>query len=172
MTVGERIREIRKEKGYSIRYLSELTGISRSTISRWENNQLNPSTEKVYKIIEAFDMTSKQFWEQPLGYVETSADKHKLIREQIKRITWALGDIQIAINVLRYNCGIDINFVQKLDTEDTIIMKKGIKEAATSVSRIPKEKEGICTDNYMEFEYDWCRFMQYEKKSKETHIYE
>lgn len=172
MTVGERIKQMRINKGYSVRYLSDLSGISRSTISRWENRHLNPSEENLRKIITALGTTPSQFWSEPLGYVETQADMNKGIKEQIDRICRNLGDIQIAMNILREHYGIKTNIVQKLGTEDTIVFTQGIDKAAKALKRTAGEK-----DNYFppltrkEFRYDWCTFTQY-PKPENTRTYE
>lgn len=172
MTVGERIKEVRKDKGYSVRYLSEISGISRSTISRWENKHLNPSEENLKKIISALDITVSKFWNEPLGYVKTQADDNKSIREQLNRIVNDLDDIQIAMNVLREHYGIEINMVQKLGTENSVYFKKGIDKAAKAVSRQAIEKDrGFIPLTRKEFRYEWCDFVQHPKQ-KESHEYE
>ena len=167
MTIGERIKEIRKNKGISVLHLSELSGISRATISRWENNHLNPSEDKLKVIIQALGFTVSQFWEKPLGYVITQADDNKGIREQINRIVRDLGDIQIAMNVLRENYGIEISMVQKLGTEDTVHLRKGIDRAAQAVSRQATEMDrGFTPLARKEFRYDWCDFVQHPKQKE------
>lgn len=172
MTIGERIKEVRKNKGFSVRYLSEQSGISRSTISRWENNHLNPSEEKLRRVIKALGITTSQFWNEPLGYVPTQASENKQIKEQIDRIVHDLDDIQIAMNVLRYHHEIDVIMVQKLGTDNSVHFRKGIDKAATAVSRQATEKDrGFTPLTRKEFRYDWCDFVQSPKKT-ESHTYE
>lgn len=172
MTVGERIKEVRKNKGISVRYLAELSGISRSTISRWENNHLNPSEDNLKAIIKALGLTVSQFWNEPLGYVRTQANDNRGIREQIDRIVRDLGDIQIAMNVLREHYGIEIGSVQKIGTEDSVHLRRGIDKAATALSRQATEKDrGFTPLTRKEFRYDWCDFVQHPKQ-KESHFYE
>jgi len=129
-SVGETIKYFRKEKGYSVRYLAETSGISRSTISRWENNHLNPTSDNLTKIFEALGITAKQFWEKMPGWVITEADKKKDIRYQIDRITRDLHDIQIAINILRENGGITISEFHNVETVKKVVLTKGIDRAA------------------------------------------
>ncbi len=172
MTIGEKIRLERTKAGYSVRLLSEKSGISRSTISRWENNQLNPSEEKLKFIIEALGVSVAEFWSEPLGYVQTQANDNAEIREQINRIVRNLGDIQIAINILRENYGVEIHMVEKIDTQDTVAFKKGIDKAAKAMKRPAVEKDrGIDPITRKEFRYDWCNFIQYPQKDQ-SHIYE
>lgn len=56
MSLGENIRKIRKEKGYSILKLRELTGLSKSTISEIENDKSSPTFETLNKIAKALEI--------------------------------------------------------------------------------------------------------------------
>lgn len=56
MSVGENIKRIRKEKGYSIMKIRELTGLSKSTISDIENGKSSPTIETLSKISKALDV--------------------------------------------------------------------------------------------------------------------
>lgn len=159
-SVGETIKYFRKEKGYSVRYLADASGISRSTISRWENNHLNPTAENLKKIYEALGITSKQFWEKMPGWVITETDKKKDIRYQIDRITRDLHDIQIAINILRENCGITISEVHNVETVKTVVLTKGIDRAAEAMSKPVTETD------HKEFSFDWIEFEQSPKVVK------
>ncbi|MFY0758449.1 helix-turn-helix domain-containing protein [Metabacillus dongyingensis] len=63
--VGDRLRELRQEKGYSISELAELAGVSKSYLSYIERNiQKNPSLQFLQKI----SMTLEVDLEYLLGY--------------------------------------------------------------------------------------------------------
>ena len=47
MTFGEKLFKLRKEKGLSQEALAEQVGTTRQAISKWENNQGFPETEKL-----------------------------------------------------------------------------------------------------------------------------
>ncbi len=51
MKLGEKIRSIRKKKGYSILQIKELTGLSKSTISELENDKSSPTAETLQKLL-------------------------------------------------------------------------------------------------------------------------
>jgi transcriptional regulator with XRE-family HTH domain len=44
------LKKIRKEKRYSIKHLSEISGVSRSYISEIENEKYHPSIDKVVSL--------------------------------------------------------------------------------------------------------------------------
>ena len=57
--LGEKIRSLRKEKGYTLDRLAELTGSSKSYIWELENKDPpRPSADKVSRIAEALGVTT------------------------------------------------------------------------------------------------------------------
>ena len=57
-TLGDKIRELRKKKGYTLEQLGELTDSSKSYIWELENrNPPRPSAEKIAKIAAALGVT-------------------------------------------------------------------------------------------------------------------
>lgn len=57
MNLGEKIYKLRKEKGLSQESLAELVGTTRQAISKWENNQGYPETEKLLMISNIFEVS-------------------------------------------------------------------------------------------------------------------
>jgi transcriptional regulator with XRE-family HTH domain len=58
-TLGEKIRELRKKKGYTLEKLAELSDSSKSYIWELENkNPPRPSAEKIAKIASTLSVTS------------------------------------------------------------------------------------------------------------------
>ena len=57
MNLGEKIYKLRKEKGLSQEALAELVGTSRQAISKWENNQGYPETEKLLLLSNVFEVS-------------------------------------------------------------------------------------------------------------------
>jgi transcriptional regulator with XRE-family HTH domain len=55
------LRELRKEKGWSQGYLSDLTGLSVRTIHRIENGQVTPSAESAKALAAVFDVPFAEF---------------------------------------------------------------------------------------------------------------
>ena len=57
MNLGEKIYKLRKEKGLSQEALAELVGTTRQAISKWENNQGYPETEKLLMLSNVFEVS-------------------------------------------------------------------------------------------------------------------
>ena len=59
--IGEKIKELREDKGISQYRLAELTGINRSTINRYENGSIQKiSFDNLIKICEALEIDIKE----------------------------------------------------------------------------------------------------------------
>ena len=57
MNLGEKILKLRKEKGFSQESLAEKLGTTRQAISKWENNQGFPETEKLLQLSNIFGVS-------------------------------------------------------------------------------------------------------------------
>lgn len=57
MTVGERMKQIRKEKGLTQKQLGERANIAEPTIRRYELGKLNPKFETIRKIADALEVS-------------------------------------------------------------------------------------------------------------------
>ena len=55
---GERLKELRIEKGLSQRNLAQLTGFSQAAIARWENGLQSPTLENIYALAIYFNVSS------------------------------------------------------------------------------------------------------------------
>lgn len=47
MTIGKRISELRKAKGYTQEYVAAQLGVSRQAVSKWEQDQTSPDTRNL-----------------------------------------------------------------------------------------------------------------------------
>ena len=56
---GAFVAQLRKEKGYTQKELSEKTGIAQSDISKLENGNSNPTLGMLKRLAEGMDMTIK-----------------------------------------------------------------------------------------------------------------
>jgi len=55
---GERLKELREEKGLSTKALGKALGTSDATISRWENNINNITDENLVKVALFFKVSA------------------------------------------------------------------------------------------------------------------
>ena len=59
--IGKRLRELRNEKGLSIRELAKQIGISHNTLAAYERHDMMPSLENGYIMAEYFEMPMEYF---------------------------------------------------------------------------------------------------------------
>ena len=57
MTFGEKLFKLRKERGLSQEALAEQVNTTRQAISKWENNQGFPETEKLMLLSNIFEVS-------------------------------------------------------------------------------------------------------------------
>lgn len=64
-----RLKEIRTERGIPQEDLAELVGVSRQTVSRWENGTAQPSAKNVMRLSQVFQLPTDAFlkddWKPP-----------------------------------------------------------------------------------------------------------
>ena len=72
MTLGEKIFNLRTEKGFSQETLGEKLGVSRQSVSKWETDQSVPELDKIVAISEVFGVSTdyllkekeEMYWEK------------------------------------------------------------------------------------------------------------
>ena len=57
MTFGEKLKAIRKEKGYSQEEMAGLLDVSRQAVSKWESDRGIPEIDKLLQISNMFGVT-------------------------------------------------------------------------------------------------------------------
>ena len=64
MNVGERIRELRENAGYTVNKLANLAGISQSYLRDIELGNKNPTVETLSYFCDALNITLKDFFDR------------------------------------------------------------------------------------------------------------
>lgn len=60
-----RVRDLRKERGWSLEQLAAASGVSRSMLSQVERNEANPTLAVTFRIAQAFGMSLADLLEAP-----------------------------------------------------------------------------------------------------------
>lgn len=88
MEISERLQELRKKAGYSQEQVSEMLGLSRQAISKWESGQGKPDIENIIKLTEIYHVSADYLL---LGIeqnnVNVKSKKPKIIVEYRKAIS-------------------------------------------------------------------------------------
>lgn len=62
MSIGEKIKELRLEKGLSQLNLGKLIGVSQKAVDYWERNVNEPKASYIISIVKAFDISFDEFF--------------------------------------------------------------------------------------------------------------
>lgn len=74
MTIGEKIKYLRKQKGLTQTELSALTGIHQVSITKYEKGKMIPQPDQIQKIVEALDVSPMIFFGSERFRLETRGD--------------------------------------------------------------------------------------------------
>ena len=84
MTMGEKILNMRKARGWSQEELAERVGVSRQAVSRWESGTAKPDVDKIIAICDLFGVSADYLLRDISGQSEVSAAE----RAEKKKIPW------------------------------------------------------------------------------------
>ena len=88
--LNERIRELRLAAGFSQVELAEKLGVSKQSVSNWENDNIQPSIEMLVKISRIFNVsTDLILGEDNHTYIEVT----NLTKTQIHHVQQIINDI-------------------------------------------------------------------------------
>ena len=87
MTIGTRIKELRKKCNYSQEYVAEQLGISRQAVSKWEKNISAPDTANLINLAELLDSSVEYIaygkkQEEKIVYIVQEKQKKNRIKKQ------------------------------------------------------------------------------------------
>ena len=77
MKFGDKLIELRKKNGYSQEELAEKLGVSRQSVSKWENNTTYPETDKIIQIANLFECSMDDLINDKITDIESSLRKNK-----------------------------------------------------------------------------------------------
>lgn len=106
MTIGSRIRDLRRNLNYSQEYLAEQLEVSRQAVSKWEQDLSNPDTNNIIKLAELLNSTVEYIASGKQETVDRSSAKQKLSKRQKIKI-----GIIISICALLILCGILVGYI-------------------------------------------------------------
>lgn len=79
MTLGNRLYEMRKEKGLSQEKAAEVLGVTRQTISKWETDQSTPDFDKILPLCALYGISTEELLtgkKQDNSISETSSNNY------------------------------------------------------------------------------------------------
>ncbi len=66
LNLGERVRELRKERNWTLEQAANQAGLARSTLSKIENGQMSPTYDALKKLALGLEISVPQLFTQPM----------------------------------------------------------------------------------------------------------
>lgn len=131
MSIGDKLKKLRKENNLTLKELHNLTGISISFISDIENKRRNPSIENLKTLAKALNVSPNEL----LGDAE---NKYKLNNKDKKSIN---KDLQTIMDEFREGTdGTAYYNGQELDNDDLDLIESAMKIALEQIKMKNKDK--------------------------------
>lgn len=83
MTIGEKIKELRKNSGISQEQLAEAIQVSRQTISSWENGQKLPTKKNLEKAVIFFNIREDYFFSEEENYLDSVLTSKEIVQNTL-----------------------------------------------------------------------------------------
>ena len=99
MTIGSKIENLRKKKKMSQEKLADLLGITRQTLSNYENDITSPDLNQAKKICEVFDASLDELTDNKTDYII------------LKKVTKNESNIKKIIRITGITLGVSIFFI-------------------------------------------------------------
>lgn len=80
MNMGEKIKQLREEKGLTLEELGDMVGVGKSTVRKWETGMIaNMKRDKILKVSKALDISPGYL----MGWEKPSVDDAEIIADMI-----------------------------------------------------------------------------------------
>ncbi|KIR01808.1 Transcriptional regulator, XRE family [Lachnospiraceae bacterium TWA4] len=103
MDIGEKLKKARKDASYTQEQISELLGISRQTISSWENNKSYPDIISLIKLSDTYQVSLDYLikGEQPMNeYVDYLNESTNIVKSKNKMSKLIISIFYLGISFL------------------------------------------------------------------------
>ena len=97
-TIGNKIYNLRKEKGVSQEELGFALSVSRQTVSRWETDTVKPTVENLESLTKFFGVNSDYFLSEPNA--ESGAAEQLSVAKEVKKPAVKIWKTLIAVAVM------------------------------------------------------------------------
>lgn len=106
MTIGQKILNMRKARGWSQEELAERVGVSRQAVSRWESNSAKPDADKILAICDLFavsaDYILRDEQEKQLLSVKDDPSERKFTSSQNEALVMESGKNAVRLSILLF----------------------------------------------------------------------
>ena len=76
MIISTKLRKLRNEKGYTLDYVSSVTGINKSMLSKYENDASDPSCKTLEKLADFYNISMDELFLRDVFVICEDEDKY------------------------------------------------------------------------------------------------
>ncbi len=141
MSIGEKLAEARRAKNLTQEQLAELLGVTRQSISRWEQNQAYPEMEKILRLSDILGVSCDYLLKENVTKrdCDTVGEGKQFM---LTRLLKGLVNRKVKIDLL--DGDIDVDFFDKaceiLGFEENFMKVRYVKNKETEVNLIDISK--------------------------------
>jgi len=82
MTIGNRIRTLRKQLNYSQEYVAEQLDVTRQAVSKWEKDLTSPDTDNIIQLAKLLNSTVEYIASGRNEEIDSKISKNKLSKKR------------------------------------------------------------------------------------------
>lgn len=148
LNVGEKLLELRKQKGLSQEEVADQVGVTRQTVSKWEVGESKPDFDKIIPLCELFSITTEELLRGEKRKEQEQKEFIKYDRREMKKKTAKVLSISIFLYFLSIIWIVLASSLENMSDEVMVSIFLLICAIATSMIiyhfvSIPKEKEKV-----------------------------
>lgn len=141
--IGDRIRKLRKERGYSQQQLANKLNLTQGAVSQWENNQTVPGHDQLAALAELFSTSIDDLLGRNEALIQEGddeKDKYAAIGKQILDLTQNYSQAPKTIEARIVSFGMDqlpyddrqriLSILQTMYNNNPDLFKRGEEEDA------------------------------------------
>ncbi len=103
MEIGNKLKVARKNKGLTQEYVSEKLGISRQTLSNWENEKSYPDIVSIIEISDLYDISLDELLKGDENMLSHLKESVSTVKSNKKLIIAILINILLLILIMIFN---------------------------------------------------------------------
>lgn len=138
--IGDRIKDIRKQKGFTLQQLSEKSGLSIGYLSNLERNVNSPTLDYLQRICEVLNINIIEILEKsPENKLHIKKDERRVIYEKEEKVKYELiteGEKDIKGICMTIEEGVDYKSISWGHNSDELgVITKGTMEIETAENK-------------------------------------
>ena len=140
MFISTKLRKLRNEKGYTLDYVSSVTGINKSMLSKYENDASDPSCKTLEKLADFYNISMDELFLRDAFVIHEGEDNYIRTSEEFIKVIEVLKERKIIKKQLN---GVKVLGNGELTKKLTVKANRFSTKAVTKIENIGGKAEVI-----------------------------